>query len=216
VVIPYTTLAGVYEFNRGGASVFNMADGAGASFAMTVEVSIFYLAVPIFETTISFNYTGFPYSASWPLFDVDSGQRQYILTGVTMSNIPQTIFEVTPDVAITMNLLYGEWGNPNQPTNPANGNFLFRGFAYDGPVDKDKPVIFTVRAISTFAPLATPIPLFTQLSPEDPFTWSGVRAGIIPEMFFGMYGTSGPRAGMVYEAYDFDVNAILNYFQLTP
>jgi len=55
-----------------------------------------------------------------------------------------------------MGLTYPGMGNENQPINPKNGNYMFTGFVYDGPIDPKQDVVITAKAASTAVPFQPP------------------------------------------------------------
>jgi hypothetical protein len=156
IIIPYTTMFGVYALG-GGAGASEVVSGyalrsdVGYSLLqeLPIELSVSYLGVTIFETIITFTYQGYYYSTDAPAYDVRYGNAFYLFRGASISNVPDTPFEVSPDVVDRMGLIYPGLGNQNQPINSNTGNFMFTGFVYDGPIDPKQDIVITAKAVST-------------------------------------------------------------------
>jgi hypothetical protein len=87
-----------------------------------------------------------------------------------MSNVPTTQFEISPLIAGNMGffnnstIVRNDLADPDLPTffptqtiNPKTGNYIFTGFAYDGPIDLTQDVVFTVHGVSTAPAFIPPL-----------------------------------------------------------
>ena len=169
--------------------------------AATIDLSVHYLDVEIFSTTLSFNYSGFKYALPPGWGEV--GVAVYLLTSVTMSNLPQTPFEISPAVFKAR----GNWLYPHKldgpyakymsyyappPINPDSGNYQVKGFVYDGPLDRSQEIVFKVKAIGTAAP-SYPPPAKLYASLQD-FESNVAQPPVIDTQFImgqGLYGSYG-------------------------
>jgi hypothetical protein len=163
IIIPYTTMFGVYALGGGaGASevvssyVLRSDVGYAVGQVLSIELSVSYLGVEIFNTTVSFYYRGYYYSINSPAYDITYGNAIYLFTGAAISNVPATPFEVSPSVVERMGLTFPGLGNQNQPINPKNGNYMFTGFVYSGPIDPKQDIVIVAKAVSTAVPYIAP------------------------------------------------------------
>ena len=132
----------------------------------TIDLSVSYLGVDIFATSLIFNYSGFKYAIPPGWGEV--GVAIYLLTSVTMTYVPQTPFEITPAAMQARGWLYphvldGPYAQYQPyyappPINQKTGNYQVKGFVYDGPIDRKQEIIFSVKDIGKAAPSYPPPP----------------------------------------------------------